>query len=142
MAKFDKEPKFSKKTTPEESLGSNKTAAKSKKQLDDDDLDINEIEPSPKKTLKGSAKNQVEDNDEEDIDAEEEVDSRIKVEDEDSWDPDFEEFDLPKSKSSKKVSGGKKGGKEEEEDDFKLDDEFKDMFGKPSSKSEDDEDDF
>ena len=39
------------------------------------------------------------------------------------WDPDFDEFDIPKSKAKK--STGKKGV--EEEDDFKVDDEFKDM---------------
>ena len=45
------------------------------------------------------------------------------MEEEEEWDPDFEEFDLPKSKVKK--GGSKKGA--EEEDEFKLDDEFKDL---------------
>ena len=56
------------------------------------------------------------------------------------WDPDFEEFDLPKSKGKKAVGGAKKGA--EEEEDFKVDDEFKDLFNDGASLDEDEEDDF
>ena len=52
-----------------------------------------------------------------------------KLEEEEDWDPDFEEFDIPKSKV-KKAAGGATGGKKagKEEDDFSFeDDEFKDM---------------
>jgi hypothetical protein len=44
-----------------------------------------------------------------------------KPEEEDSWDPDFEEFDIPKSKTKKAT--GKKPSKSD--DDF--DDDFKDL---------------
>ena len=44
--------------------------------------------------------------------------------DDDNWDPDFDEFDLPKSKG--KVAGASK--KSKEDDDFKVDDDFKDLF--------------
>lgn len=54
------------------------------------------------------------------------------------YDPDFEEFDLPKSKTK---SGKKK--KSGEEDDFDFEDEFKDMdLFTESSFEDDDEDDF
>ena len=62
-----------------------------------------------------------------------------KVEEEDDWDPDFEEFDLPKSKT-KKSTGTKKPGKEE--DDLGIDDEFKDMDLFNDSGFDDEEDDF
>lgn len=44
--------------------------------------------------------------------------------DDDEWDPDFAEFDIPKSKGKK--APGKKGAKEED-DDLKMDDDFKDL---------------
>ena len=73
-----------------------------------------------------------------DDDVDEEVDDWDKVEEEENWDPDFEEFDVPKSKAKK--SPGKKGV--EEEDDFKVDDEFKDMDLFNESSYDDEEDDF
>jgi hypothetical protein len=60
------------------------------------------------------------------------------AEEEDEWDPDFDEFDIPKS--TKKGSGGK----EEEEEDVKFDEdlnEFDDLFG-DSGDDFDEEDDF
>ncbi len=45
-------------------------------------------------------------------------------EEEEEWDPDFEEFDLPKSKAKK--STGKKSAASDD-DEFKVDDEFKEM---------------
>lgn len=60
-------------------------------------------------------------------------------EEEDEWDPDFDEFDLPKS--SKK--GGGKG--DEEEEDLKIDEdlnEFDDLFGDGGDDFDDDDDDF
>ena len=63
-----------------------------------------------------------------------------KEEEDDNWDPDFEEFDLPKSKGKKAVGGGKKAADEEE--DFKVeDDEFKDLFNDDAG-FDDEEDDF
>jgi DNA-directed RNA polymerase subunit delta len=63
------------------------------------------------------------------------------VEEEEEWDPDFEEFDVPKSKGKKATGGvaGKKGA--EEEEDFKVDDEFKDMFDDGGDGFDDDEGD-
>lgn len=57
-----------------------------------------------------------------------------KSEDDEEWDPDFEEFDLPPSKKGP----AKKG----EEDDFKIeeDEEFKDLFN-DGGFDDDDEDD-
>jgi DNA-directed RNA polymerase subunit delta len=70
---------------------------------------------------------------------EEKADDWDKVEEEENWDPDFEEFDLPKSKAKKTTAGGKKAAADDE-DDFKVDDEFKDMFN-DSDGFGDDEDD-
>ncbi len=77
--------------------------------------------------------------DDADDDAEDEVDEWEKgEEEEEEWDPDFEEFDIPKSKGKK--GGGK--GDEEEEDDFKLDEdlnEFDDLFGDGGDEFDDDD---
>ena len=66
------------------------------------------------------------DDEEEEEEVEEKPDDWEKPEEEEEWDPDFEEFDVPKSKGKKAVGGTKKPS--EEEDEFKIDDEFKDMF--------------
>ena len=73
--------------------------------------------------------------------------NRYKLEEEEDWDPDFEEFDLPKSKG-KKVSGGgssagtgaKKG--KGDDDDLGVDDEFKDLDLFNDRGFDDDEEDF
>jgi DNA-directed RNA polymerase subunit delta len=77
-----------------------KTASKKKLVDEDEDADASDI----------------------DNDLEEEVDDDWgKTEDDDSWDPDFEEFDLPK-KAAKKPGKGKKGV--DEDDDFGLEDDL------------------
>ena len=63
-----------------------------------------------------------------------------KVEEEEEWDPDFEEFDLPKSKGKK--SPGKKPAAVDEDEDFKIDDEFKDIFNDSDAGFDDEDDDF
>ena len=103
-----------------------------KKSEDDDDLGDEEV--SPKKSGKSSKEDEDDDDDVEDDNW-----NKDEAEDEE-WDPDFEEFDLPKSKGKKAVGGAKKGA--EEEEDFKVDDEFKDLFNDGASLDEDEEDDF
>ena len=61
--------------------------------------------------------------DEDDVDDEEINDDWEKEDDDTNWDPDFEEFDMPK-KSSKKPGKFKVA---EEEDDFSLNDDFKEL---------------
>jgi nucleolin len=74
------------------------------------------------KASKSAAKKK--DVDEDDLDEEEEVkDDWEKTEEDASWDPDFEEFDMPK-KSAKKPGKFKAG---EEDDDFNLNDDLKDI---------------
>ena len=74
------------------------------------------------KASKSAAKKK--DVDEDDLEEEEEVnDDWEKTEEDASWDPDFEEFDVPK-KSAKKP-GKFKGG--DEDDDFNLNDDLKDI---------------
>ena len=51
-----------------------------------------------------------------------EEDEWEKSGDDDNWDPDFEEFDLPKSKAKKSATK-----KPVEEDDLKVDDDFKEF---------------
>jgi hypothetical protein len=73
------------------------------------------------KVSKPVAKKKVVGDDDDDVDDAEEVDDDWgKTEEDDSWDPDFEEFDMPK-KSAKKPGKGKKG---EEDDDLGLDDDL------------------
>ena len=74
------------------------------------------------KESKSAAKKK--DVDEDDLEEEEEVnDDWEKTEEDASWDPDFEEFDMPK-KASKKPGKFKSG---DEDDDFNLNDDLKDI---------------
>jgi DNA-directed RNA polymerase subunit delta len=124
-----------------------KTVSKPKKQLDeedkDDELEEEETLKPVKKGSKVAAVKKDSDADDEEEDAvEDEPDDWEKPEEEENWDPDFEEFDIPKSKGKKGgVTGVAKKGAEEE-DDFKFeDDEFKDLFG-DKSYDDDEEDDY
>ena len=109
-------------------------AAPKKKVEEDDSVEDIDDEPAPKKGKK-PAKDE-EDDDEVD---EDDDDWGKEEEEEDDWDPDFEEFDLPKSKGKKGGVGVKKGA--EEEEDFKVeDDEFNDLFN--DNDFEDEEEDF
>ena len=68
-----------------------------------------------------SKKKTVDEDADADDDMEDEVDDDWgKTEEDDSWDPDFEEFDMPK-KAAKKPGKGKKG---DEDDDLGLDDDL------------------
>lgn len=79
-------------------------------------LDNSKAETSGKSTSKKKV-----DEEDDDLDAEEINDDWGKS-DEDNWDPDFEEFDMP-VKSTKAKGKSKK----EEEDDFSLDDDLKNI---------------
>ncbi len=94
--------KEKKSATQKPDLGPAEKVSKSasKKKVDNDDADEND---------------DVDDND--DL----EDDDWGKTEDDDSWDPDFEEFDLPK-KATKKAGKGKKSS--DEDDDLGLDDDL------------------
>ena len=73
------------------------------------------------KVSKATSKKKVVSDEDDDVDDAEEVDDDWgKTEEDDSWDPDFEEFDMPK-KSAKKPGKGEKG---EEDDDLGLDDDL------------------
>ena len=72
-----------------------------------------------------------------------EVDEWEKVEEEEEWDPDFDEFDIPKSKTKKSTGGNtSKKTKAGEEDDLGLDEDFKDLDLFNDSGFEEEEDDF
>ena len=74
------------------------------------------------KASKSAAKKK--DVDEDDLEEEEEVnDDWEKTEEDTSWDPDFEEFDMPK-KASKKPGKFKPS---DDDDDFNLNDDLKDI---------------
>lgn len=125
-----------------------KAVSKPKKQMEDDELEEDEddddtgsVKSTSNKSPKPAAKKGKDnDEDEEETDVEE-VDDWEKPEEEDSWDPDFEEFDLPKSKAKKSSTAGKKAGKGEE-DDLSIDEDFKDMDLFNDSGIDDDEDDY
>ena len=94
-------------------------------------------DPADKKTSSKSKK-QMEEEDDDESDVEDEKDDWEKPEVEEEWDPDFDEFDVPKSKA-KKVPGGKKAT---EEEDLKIDDEFKEMGLFDESFDDEEEDDY
>jgi DNA-directed RNA polymerase subunit delta len=134
------------KVAPEKETAK-KESSKPKKQVEedeeDDELEENgeEVTPAKKggKTAVAAKKSKGGEDDDDEEGGDDEVDDWNKVEEEEEWDPDFEEFDIPKSKG-KKATGvaGKKGA--EEEDDFKIDDEFKDMFNDESNFDEEEDD--
>ncbi|MFI5132893.1 MAG: hypothetical protein ACHQEB_01090 [Chitinophagales bacterium] len=149
-SKPDKEKKSAGKTnTPSGKDAEKKISAKSKKQEEEDDDDPEEedeieVTPSSKKGAKAvsPSKKGKADNDDDD-EADDVVDDWDKVEEEEEWDPDFEEFDLPKSKGKKggATPGAAKKGFDEEED-FKIDDEFKDMGLFNDNSFDEEEEDF
>ncbi|MBC7848983.1 MAG: hypothetical protein H7Y31_04575 [Chitinophagaceae bacterium] len=108
-----------------------KASPKSKKQMEDDedDEDIDEEETSTAtKAAKPTSKKKGEEDDDDDAAVgEDEVDEWDKPEEEETWDPDFEEFDLPKSKVKKPAGGGTGAKKGKEEEELGVDEEFKDM---------------
>jgi DNA-directed RNA polymerase subunit delta len=148
--KSDKEKKGSKASAPEIPKETGKASSKAKKEpdedLDEDDDDNFEAPKTPaKKNAKASSKSKKEEDDDDDVDDDgvEEVDDWEKVEETEEWDPDFDEFDVPKSKVKKSTGGAaKKTAKGGEEDELGLDEDFKDLdlFGEGGF--EDEEDDF
>ena len=83
-----------------------------------------EVKPTHNKAaiLKPISKKKVAD-EEDDLDEEEAVNDDWEKAEDDSWDPDFEEFDMPKK--STKAKG--KSKKEDDDDDFSLDDDLKSL---------------
>ena len=122
-----------------------KPSSKSTKKIEEDDFDFNEedmetLKSSKKSAFPKSTKKRIDDDNEEEEDEVE--DDWTKVDEVDSsWDPDFEEFDIPKSKNKNKAGGFPKKRKRREEDDddddFSMDDDFKDL----NNDSLDEEDD-
>jgi DNA-directed RNA polymerase subunit delta len=139
-AKSDKE-KTPKKAATKAGAAIKKIVAKPKEQLEDDIDDIETDDEKPSKGKKMAAvKGKSDEEGDDDSDVDEVEDTWNKPEDGDDWDPDFDEFDLPKS-SAKKTGTTKKSAKDDD-DDFKIDDEFKDLFDNKSSKFDDDDDDY
>ena len=65
----------------------------------------------------------------------------MTTEEDDDWDPDFDEFDVPKSTGKK--APAKKGAKVKDDDeDFKVDEEFSDLGLDDDEGFDDDDDDF
>lgn len=85
---------------------------------------------------KSKKKDDEEDDDDDDGSNEDEKDDWEKVEEEEEWDPDFEEFDIPKS-------GKKAAGKKDKDEDVDFDDDFKDMdlFNDDDDNFDDNDDD-
>lgn len=106
--------------------GTAKSGAEDEEIFDEDEL--------PVKKKKTGARSE-----EDDEDLEEVEDDWEKAEEEEDWDKDFEEFDIPRSKSK---SGGGKKSFPDEDDDFKIDEEFNDLFGDEKDDFDDDDDDF
>jgi DNA-directed RNA polymerase subunit delta len=148
--KSDKEGKGSKKSAPQAPKETpEQPSSKSKKQLDDDDDEVDDDDDAPKASAKSSPKGaskakKADEEEEEDDDDVEEVDEWEKVEEEEEWDPDFDEFDIPKSKTKKSTGGNtsKKTTKAGDEEDLGLDEEFKDLDLFNESGFDEEEDDF
>ncbi|HEY4335716.1 MAG TPA: hypothetical protein VGM89_07460 [Puia sp.] len=147
--KSDKEGKGSKKSAPQPKE-TEKPSPKAKKPADDDDdanddqADDDAPKASKKPASKAASKSKKEDDEEEEEGEDfDEVDEWEKVEEEEEWDPDFDEFDIPKSKTKKSTGGNtsKKTAKGEE-DDLGIDEEFKDLDLFNDSGFEEEEDDF
>ena len=123
------------KATPKKANASDaaakKTSTKPAKQLDDAEDDLEETDEPKLKAGKKAGGIKSKSIDDDDIDAvddiDDEEDTHHKLEESDDWDPDFAEFDLPKS--SAKKGGIPKKSPKDDDDDFKVDDEFKDLFG-------------
>lgn len=117
-----------------------KPSSKSTKKIEEDDFDFSgedmeTLKSSKKSTFPKSTKKITDDDEEDEVE-----DDWTKVDEVDSsWDPDFEEFDIPKSKNKNKVGGfaKKRKRREEDDDDFSMDDDFKDL----NNDSLDEEDD-
>jgi hypothetical protein len=132
--KSDKDLKSSAKKIPAATAKAVKGKKQSEELLDGDDVE--KTRSSLRTVTKASAR----DDDDEAEEATDFDDAEKEVEDED-WDPDFDEFDLPKGGSVKKAVGKKSSKDEDEDDDFKIDDEFKDMFSKSKKGYDGDDDD-
>jgi hypothetical protein len=127
-----------------------KISSKPKKQLEEDDADEIDDEMETSSVSKKSAhtegrvgkgitssKKKEEDDDDDEVD--DGPDDWEKPEEEEEWDPDFEEFDVPKSKGKKAATGTKKPA----DDDFSFeDDEFKDLLNDKDYDDDDEEDDY
>jgi hypothetical protein len=120
------------KSSGDKNVSSKKASSKDEIEGEDDDIDMDE-----KPLKKGSASKKGKPNDDED-DAEDVEDNWEKA-DEDDFDPDFEEFDIPKSK----IKTGSTKGKGDD-DDLGLDDDFKtlDLFDDGTGGDDDDDEDF
>ena len=119
-----------------------KTPVNPRKQSEEEDDDeIDEESETTSATKKGgkavaSSKKEKEEDDDDDVD--DGPDEWEKPAEEEEWDPDFEEFDVPKSKVKKADTGTKKAG----DDDFTFeDDEFKDLLN-DKDYDDDEEDDY
>ena len=94
-------------------------------------------------SAKSKKKGDDDDDDDDDVAEEDEVDEWDKVEEDEEWDPDFDEFDIPRSKAKKgSTTAGKKTAKGGEEDELGLDDEYKNLDLFNDSGFEEEEDDF
>lgn len=138
-ARSDKAKKSIDNVVSQNNAGIKKPSLKSKKLIheEEEDVEIEDVRILTSGKKAGSVKAKSED-EEDEVDEIEEDDNWKKEDDDEDWDPDFAEFDLPKSSSKKGVTIKK--GIKEDDDDFKIDDEFKDLFSHRSSKYDDDDD--
>jgi len=139
MAKSSKDKPVKKSAPKAAEEKAEKPSPKSKKKIEDEDGDDDEDFEDEPKAKASSRKKEDDDDDDDDVEVE---DDWEKVEEEENWDPDFDEFDIPKSKSKKGPATPKKSGRGGE-DDLGMDDEFKDMdLFNDSGGYDDEEDDY
>ena len=142
-AKPDKEKKSPGKTGSASAKESAKKASpKPGKQMEEDDDDglDDEVDTTSvsRKAGKAVASTKTKKDDDDDDGVDDGPDEWEKPEEEEEWDPDFEEFDVPKSKVKKADTGGKKPV----DDEFTFEDEeFKDLLN-DKDYDDDEEDDY
>lgn len=114
-----------KKNGRQKDIEANKHTAASSKQAQDGNSGFEDDDTETKTGKKQLSVTNKNDDNEMDNSKDEEDHLNKGEEDDEDWDPDFDEFDLPKS--SKKVVPGKKSAKDNE-DEFKVDEEFEDFL--------------
>lgn len=137
----DKGEQKSKPSQPVNGKGEKKSPLKNK--LEDEDVEDDDFETGdatlPKKLSKTApGKKQKKSDDDEEVE-DDEKDDWEKPEEEEAWDPDFDEFDVPGGGAKKP---GKKGAAGDEDEDFTVDPDLKefDMFNDDFDDEEEDDD--
>lgn len=122
--KSEKDSKSTNKKKTTTKTTQSKPSSKSLKKIEEEEDDMKPLKSSKEPTFSKSTKKITDEDDDDD----EMEDDWTKIDEVDSsWDPDFEEFDIPKSKNKTDELAKKRKRKYDEDDAFSIDDDFKDL---------------